>query len=361
MTELILIPVISILDVHDAVVREWLEKLDISVIRKHLDYPIKLDRSFPGVLRKVIKSADKVHAEIINLMDDINPQAVFFDISMDYIELENNYNKRVLSPFDFWKEYSMKVSAGLEEPARTIYNIYMRETVSGNIRLIESTDSLPLSVVFYGLDNNTRKYAIPIYEDVLEKNDEFLLRAARTINEVTPFKEKPGNIWYSPPTIRHGAISYEETERFCNELLVRLKRELEHRIRSYIVRKLGNPALDFLGAYEPFLDYKINEDEIKLANIIEGLELLKSQSDYPAIVIFCDPQNYTAFTDRLKNDKKPDGMTVRQPDLTQLLDTMKPFIQKSRIMQYNYNIALKIAGREKPERFNRPGAVLTPA
>jgi hypothetical protein len=44
-----------------------------------------------------------------------------------------------------------------------------------------------------------------------------------------------------------------------------------------------------------------------------------------------------------------------------LLDKMKPFVQKNRIMQSNYETALNILGRKKPQRFNASGAVLIPA
>jgi len=40
---------------------------------------------------------------------------------------------------------------------------------------------------------------------------------------------------------------------------------------------------------------------------------------------------------------------------------MKPFIQKNRIMQSNYEIALNILGLEKPERYATPGAFLVPS
>jgi hypothetical protein len=43
-----------------------------------------------------------------------------------------------------------------------------------------------------------------------------------------------------------------------------------------------------------------------------------------------------------------------------LLHEMKPFLQKNRIMQSNYDIALNTLEREKPKKYATSGAVLIP-
>lgn len=156
MSKLFLIPVISIFDIHDAATREWLNTLDENSILPHLDYPFRLDRFFPESEKHALICADNVHREVLYLLEIINPQAIFLDISTDFYELENKYNKRLKSPQEFWSEY-YETFSDLHEPARTIYRIYIKEIIDRNIRLIESKDRLPLSVVFYGMDRKSRK------------------------------------------------------------------------------------------------------------------------------------------------------------------------------------------------------------
>jgi hypothetical protein len=40
---------------------------------------------------------------------------------------------------------------------------------------------------------------------------------------------------------------------------------------------------------------------------------------------------------------------------------MKPFTQKNRIMQSNYDIALDILSGKKPQRFDVPDAIIVPS
>lgn len=357
MPRLFLIPVISIFDVHDAAVREWLSRLDDDAIRYHLEYPFKLDRFFPESSRQALKRADEVNNEIIRLLDVIDPRASFLDISIDFVELENRYNERLISPQEFWYEYYELISSDMTEAAKTIYRIYIKEIIDRNIRLIESKEKLPLSVVFYGLDTRSRETIIPVYEEVFDKDGEFLLRAARTINELTSFRETPEHIWYSSMKVRQMAISYEETEKFYDELLSRLRRLLTFKVRSYVVKSLKEQAQEFVLAYESFLDHKLIEEEMHMSNIIEGIRLLTSQSDYPDIVIYCGPMHYSYLMDSLRTTP---GVTIGDADIALLLEKMRPYTQKNRIMQSNYDIALNITGRKKPEKYDTPGAVLVP-
>jgi hypothetical protein len=361
MAKLFLVPIISIFDVHDAAVRDWLNKLDEPALHAHLEYPFKLDRFFPESSQHVLRSIDAVHSEILHLLDIIDPEVVFLDIPVDFVKLENRYNKRQISPFEFWSEY-YQISANTGEASQAIYCIYIKGIIDKNIRLIESKEHLPLSVIFYGHDIKTREEHIPVYENILDKDDEFLLQIARVINEITSLRESPKHLWYSPMQVRQTAVSYEENERFYNELLIRLGRLLKFKIREYVVKSLREPALEFTSAYEKFLDYKMREDEIKFSNIIEGLNILKVQSDYEAVVIFCAPMNYSFLLDSLKKEKGLSqlGITIEDFNITALLDKMKPFVQKNRIMQSNYETALNILGRKKPQRFNASGAVLVP-
>jgi len=360
MPKLFLIPIISIFDVHDVAVREWLTKVDETTLHSHLEYPFKLDRFFPESSRHALMSVDAVHSEILRLLDMIDPQVVFLDISVDFVELENKYNKRLISPLEFWSEY-YQISAD-KSGQQAIYCIYIEGIIDKKIRLIESKEHLPLSVVFYGMDIKAREELIPVYENTLDSDDQFILQIARAINEITSLRESPKHLWYTPMQVRQAAVSYEETEKFYSELLSRLGRMLKFKIRGYIVKSLGKHALEFLSAYEKFLEHKMREDEIKFSNIIEGLNVLTAQSDYPAIVIFCGPMHYSTFMNALKKEKRLAelGITVGDINITALLDKMKPFVQKSRIMQSNYEIALNILGKEKPERYNVPGAVLAP-
>ncbi|KCZ73205.1 hypothetical protein ANME2D_00265 [Candidatus Methanoperedens nitroreducens] len=361
MTELFLVPSISIFGIHDVAVRDWLSSLGESTLHNHLEYPFKLGKLFPESSQRALVSVDDAHFETMRLLDIINPQAVFLDISVSFVELENKYNKRLISPLQFWSEY-YQIPASASRPLETIYCIYMNEILDKKIRLIESKDNLPLSVVFYGQDIKTREELIPVYEDVFDKDSEFTLQTARAINEIAAFRETPGHIWYSPMHVKQAAISYEETEKFYNELLIRLERMLKFNTKGYIIKSLNEQALEFVSSYERFLDYKIKEDRMKLSNIIEGLHMLTTQSDYSDIVIFCGPMHYSAFLNAFKKEEASlQGITIGDIDITPLLDKIKPFAQKNRIMQNNYDVALKILGREKPERYNNPNAVLIPA
>ncbi len=96
MPELFLIPTISMFDVHDVAVRDWLNKLDATAIQTHLEYPFGLDRFFSESSRHALVNVDEIHKEILRLLDILNPHAVFLDISIDFVELENKYNKRGL-------------------------------------------------------------------------------------------------------------------------------------------------------------------------------------------------------------------------------------------------------------------------
>ncbi len=360
MSELFLLPIINLFDVHDVAVRDWLSRLDESALNTHLKYPFKLERFFPEGARRALMSVDEVHDEIISLLDIIDPGAVFLDIPVDFIELENKYNKRLVSPLEFWSEYyQISAGAGGQE---AIYCIYIKGIIDKEIRLIETGEHLPLSVVFYGIDIKAREELIPVYENILDKDGEFVLHSARTINEITQFRELPKHLWYTPMQARRMAVSYEEAEKFYNELLIRLKGLLKFKLRDYMVKSLKCAALEFVSAYEKFLDYKMREDEMKFSNILKGLSDLTAQSDYPAVVIFCSPIHYSFFLDAMKKEKRLHelGITMGDVNIERLLDKMKPFTQKNRIMQGNYDIALDILGRKKPERYETAGAVLIP-
>jgi hypothetical protein len=188
MSRLFLIPSINIFEVHDSVVRDWLAKLDDAAIKQYLGQPFKLERYFPQSPRHALISAEKVHKELLTLLDIIEPQAVFFDISIDLSQLENRYNKRLISPREFWEQYYETVSSDMIEPARTLYRIYITAIIEKNTRLIESKDRLPLSLIFYGVDKRSREEIIPVYEEVFEKDGEFLLQAARAANEIINFR-----------------------------------------------------------------------------------------------------------------------------------------------------------------------------
>lgn len=361
MPEIFLIPIINIFDVHDVAVRDWLGRVDETALRTHLEYPFKLDRFFSESSRRALAGVDAVHNEVLRLLDIINPQAVFLDISIDFVELENKYNKRLISPLEFWSEY-YQISASMSGASQAIYCIYIKGIIDKKIRLIESKEHLPLSVVFYGVDTKTREELIPVYEDILDKDGEFVLRIARVVNEITSLRESPEHLWYSTMQAKQMAVSYEETEKFYSELLSRLGRLLKYKVREHIVKNLRDHALGFVSAYEEFLGNKMREDEIKISNIIEGLNVLASQSGYRDVVVFCGHMQYHAFSRALKKEKRLAelGIAFGDIDITSLLDKMKPFMQKSRIMQNNYEIALNILGLEKPARFNNPGAVLVP-
>lgn len=361
MPELFLIPIINVFDVHDVAVRGWLNELDDESLRSRLESPYGLERFFPEDARHAIKGVDDVHSEVIRLLDAIDPGAVLLDISIELVELENRYNKRLLSPVEFWQEYYL-AGAGAEGSLQTVYCIYIKGIIEKLTRLIENKEQLPSSVVFYGVDGRTREELIPVYEDALDKDGEFVLQLAHEVNDFANLRESPGQLWYSSMAQRHAAVSYEETEKFYTELTNRIKRLLSFKVREHFVKKLKVKAQEFLSAYEKFLDYKIREDEIKHSNILEGLEILSAQSEAGKIVIFCGPMHYRALFKSLKEDKRlrEMGITPEDIDITKLLNVMKPFTRKNRIMQSDYDIALDITGRSKPPRFDGPGAIIVP-
>lgn len=356
MPELFLIPFIKVPEIHDAAIREWLSRLEDIIIKDHLEYPFKLERFFPESARRAILRGGNVHDEILSLLNNIDPQAVFLDISTDYYELENKYNKRLISPHEFWLEYYENFAKNIQEPARTLYGIYMEEIIDRNIGLVESKERLPLNVLFYGLDIKSEEELIPVFKEASAMAEEFTLQIARSVNEIINLREKPEHLWYSSFT----RISYEETEKFYDELLYKLKRLLRYNVREYFVKSLREQARSYVDVYEKFLDNKIIENEIKFSNIKEGINLLKFQLEHSQIVILCDPMDYIAILDHLKNNlsTKLSGISIRETNLDRLFGKMKPFLQKSRIMQSNYEIALNIIEREKPERYEGSDIVL---
>jgi hypothetical protein len=362
MPELFLIPIISVFDVHDVAVRDWLNKLDDKALSSHLESPYGLDRFFPESARHALKSVDGVHEEVLNLLDTIDPQAVLLDVSVDFVDLENRYNKRLLSPSEFWSEY-YETGAQAEKSMHTVYCLYIKGIIDKLIRLIENIEQLPLSVVFYGLDIKTREELIPVYENAFDKDSDFTLHLARELNKIMNLRESPKHLWYSTMANRQAAVSYEETEKFYTELLHRINRLLKFKVREHFVRNLRDYALEFRSAYEKFIDYKMREEEIKLSNILEGLNVLSAQSDLKAIVIFCGPMHYFAILNSLKKEKRLHemGITFSDVDIKSLLNKMKPFMQKNRIMQSNYDLALDILSSKKPQRFDVPDAIIVPS
>ncbi len=352
MPELFLIPIISTFDVHDVAVRDWLNKLDDDALRRHLESPYGLERFFPQNSRHALKSVDDVHDEVLRLLGSIDPQAVFLDISVDLVELENKYNKRLLSPSEFWAEY-YQTGACEQRSSRTLYCIYIKGIINRLMQLIENKEHLPLSIVFYGTDIKTREELVPVYEAAFDKDSEFVLQIAKELNEIMNLRESPKNLWYSTMAIRQTSVSYEETEEFYTELLSRIKRLLKFKVREHFVKNLKGNAMEFLSAYEKFLDNKMKEDNMKLSNILEGLNILTLQSDLKAVVIFCQTMQYPVLLNSLKKEKRLQemGITLSDIDITRLLNLMKPFTQKNRIMQSNYEIALDITGRKMSQRF----------
>jgi hypothetical protein len=362
MPKLFLIPVINVLDVHDAVMREWLSGLEETSLKEHLEYPFKLERFFPESARLALINGNKVHDGILSLFNTIDPQAVFLNISTDLYELENKYNKKLISPIEFWLEYYENISNDISEPARTLYRIYLKEIIDKNIRLIESKERLPLNLLFYGLNMRSRDELIPIYEETYNKVEDFTLQMARGANEIMNLREKPKQLWHSSFKATRVGISYEETEKFYDELLSRFKRLLKYKARDYFVKSLWEQAIVYTGSYEKFLDNKIREDEIKFSNITEGLKILGSQIERIEIVILCEPMDYTAIYNFLKNNMHPalPGFSLYEINLVTLIGKMKPFMQKNRIMQSNYEIAMDILGREISKKFTGPGTILIP-
>jgi hypothetical protein len=362
MPELFLIPIISVFDVHDVAVRDWLSKLDEESLGVYLESPYGLDRFFPEGARYAMKGVEEIHNEALHLLDRIDPQAVLLDISVDFVDIENRYNKMLLSPSEFWSEY-YETKACVKGPMQTVYCIYIKGIIDRLVRLIENKERLPLSVVFYGLDIITREELIPVYENAFDKDGEFVLHLARELNEIMNLRESPKKLWYSAMANRQAAVSYEETEKFYTELLFRVNRLLKFKVREHLVKNLRAKALEFRSAYEKFIDYKIREEEIKFSNILEGLNVLSAQSDLKTIVIFCGPMHYFAILNSLKKEKKLNemGMTFRNIDIKKLLNKMKPFTQKNRIMQSNYDIVLDMLGAKKPRRFDVPDAIIVPS
>ncbi len=352
MPDLFLIPIISTFDVHDVAVRDWLNKLDDDALKRHLESPYGLERFFPQNSRHALKRVDEVHEEVLRLLESIDPHAVFLDISVDFVELENRYNKRLLSPSEFWTEY---YQTGACEPrsSRTLYCIYIKDIINRLMQLIENKEHLPLSVVFYGTDIKTREELVPVYEDAFDKDSEFVLQIAKELNELMNLRESPKNMWYSTMAIRQTSVSYEETEEFYTELLSRIKRLLKFKVREHFVKNLRVNAMEFLSSYEKYLDNKMKEDNMKLSNILEGLNVLTSQSEHKTIVIFCQTMHYPELLNSLKKEKRIQemGITFSDIEIKRLLNMMKPFTQKNRIMQSNYEIALDITGRKILQRF----------
>jgi hypothetical protein len=198
----------------------------------------------------------------------------------------------------------------------------------------------------------TREELIPVYEDAFDRDSEFVLKMARELNEIMNLRDLPEHLWYSTMAARQTAISYEETEKFYSELLYRIKRLLKYRAREHFVRSLKKNALEFLNAYEKFIDHKIREEEIKLSNIHEGLNALSVQSELRTIIIFCAPMNYFSFFNFFQKEKRLQeiGINFRDIDIKRLIELMKPFMQKSIIMQSNYEIALDILGQKKRDK-----------
>jgi hypothetical protein len=362
MPKIFLIPIINILEVHDAVMRDWLSGLEDNATKEHLEYPFKLERFFPESARLALFNGNKVHDEILALFNIIDPQAVFLNISTDLFELENKYNKRLISPHEFWQEYYENISKDISEPARTLYKIYLNEIIDKNTRLIESKERLPLNILFYGINMRSRDQLIPVYEKASSMVEEFTLHIARAVNEIMNLRERPKHLWHSSLNATRVGISYEETEKFYDELLSRLKRLLKYKAREYFVKILWEQARAYVESYEEFLDHKIIEDENKFSNITQGRKILELQSELSEIVILCEPGDYTAILDFLKNNMEPGffRFSIAQISLIGLFEKMRPFIQKNRIMQNNYEIALNIIGREKPKRFTGHSAVLFP-
>jgi len=76
-------------------------------------------------------------------------------------------------------------------------------------------------------------------------------------------REKPKHLWHSSLNAAWVEISYEETEKFYDELLSRLRRLLKYKVRSISLRSCGNKPEHYAESFEEFLDHKILEDETK--------------------------------------------------------------------------------------------------
>ena len=92
------------------------------------------------------------------------------------------------------------------------------------------------------------------------------------------------------------------------------------------------------------------------------MKVFSVQSELRTIVIFCSPMNYFSLFNSLQKEKRLHemGITLEDIEIKRLIETMKPFLQKSRIMQSNYELALDISGRKRPQRFDVPDAIIMP-
>jgi tRNA nucleotidyltransferase/poly(A) polymerase len=220
-------------------------------------------------------------------------------------------------------------------------------------RLIENLDHHPLKVVFYDIKEEDKERLVPIYEEALDRDGDLILKLARIGSDMAAFKEIPRHMWYSTMRPKQTAISYEETEDFYEELYSRYQRLLRFKIREYVVKRVGEEARIFLASYEKFLDNKILEEEQKARNIQEALPLLTAQAwEVKNIAIYCAPIYYEGLHARLEKSPKK--------DISKLLEAMKPFTQKNRIMQGNYNLALNILGLKRPAKYSTPSTCLCP-
>lgn len=364
MPRIFLIPAISIFDVHDTAVRDWLNKQKDSKIREYLDYPYRLDNLFLESVKQAIICAERVYEETLKLVDSINPQAVFLEISQEHIKLENDYNSRKIASDTFWKEYYKYILGSLlSEAAKLVYQGYMERTFRRMARLIENLDHHPLRVVFYDIKEEDKEKLVPIYEEALDRDGDFVLKLARMGSDMAAFKEIPRYMWYTTMRPKQMAISYEETEDFYEELYSRYQRLLRFKIREYIVKRVGKEARIFLASYEKFLDSKILEEEQKARNIQEALPLLIAQAwEVKNIVIYCAPIYYEGLHTRLEKSlhEFKRSFSLPKKDISKLLEAMKPFTQKNRIMQGNYSLALNILGLQRPTRYSSPSACLIP-
>jgi len=180
------------------------------------------------------------------------------------------------------------------------------------------------------------------------------------MNEISPLREKPKHIWYSGMDVMKKGFSYEETEGFYHELKFHLEMRLKYRVREYVVKNLRTYALDLIHAYERFLEYKMKEDSMLFSNIMEGLNLLHAQVELPTTVIFCGFMHYSYIMNALRKEKRLSEhcIKLREIDLSKLLNKMKPFMQKNKIIESDYEIALNILKRRKS--LDHPGGKLTP-
>jgi len=145
--------------VHDSVVKDWLNKLDEASVQTISGTSFLNWKGFFSESGKnALISAGKVHKELLAFTGFDRSQAVFLMFQLNLCELENKYNKRLISPQEFWEKYHETVSSDMNETVRILYRIYIKEIIDKNIRLIESKDRLPLSIVFMvSIQNPGRK------------------------------------------------------------------------------------------------------------------------------------------------------------------------------------------------------------